>query len=55
MKKTILMSCCLALFSLLSYAQGANSIDIATEKLYMSSDVSRPVDAVGSPYVNKIF
>ena len=55
MKKTILMSCCLALFSLISYAQGANSIDIATEKLYMSSDVSRPVDAVGSPYVNKNF
>jgi hypothetical protein len=55
MKKTILTSFLLSLFSILSFCQGSNSIDIATEKLYMSSDASRPVDAVGSPYVNKNF
>ena len=55
MKKTILTTFCLAVFGLLSYGQGATSIDIATEQLYMSSDASRAVDAVGSPYVDKNF
>ncbi|ARV09438.1 hypothetical protein BTO05_07220 [Winogradskyella sp. PC-19] len=55
MKKTILASLCLGLFGILSYGQGSTSIDVATEKLYMSSDASRPIDAVGSPYVDKNF
>ncbi|RZN84793.1 MAG: hypothetical protein EVB11_01705 [Winogradskyella sp.] len=55
MKKTILTSLCLILFAFTIYSQGQSSIDIATEKLLMSSDVSQPVDALGSPYVDEKF
>lgn len=55
MKRTILTSVCVAVLGLMSYGQGATSIDVATEKLYMSSDASRPIDAFGSPYVNENF
>ncbi|SHG67892.1 hypothetical protein [Winogradskyella jejuensis] len=55
MRKSILTSLCIAVFSLFTYGQGLTSIDVASEKLYMSSDVSKPVNALGSPYVNKNF
>lgn len=55
MKKIIFTSICSAFFGLICFAQGATSIDVATEKLYMSSEVSKPVEALGSPYVNKKF
>ncbi|WP_299113654.1 hypothetical protein [uncultured Winogradskyella sp.] len=55
MKKTILTSLCLTLFVFTLFSQGQTSIDVATEKLLMSSDASRPIDAVGSPYVNENF
>lgn len=55
MKKTILTSICIAMLGLISYAQGTTSIDVATEKLYMSSDASKPINAFGSPYVNEDF
>ena len=38
-----------------SYSQGATSIDVATEKLRMSADASKPIDAQGSPYVDDNF
>ncbi|MCC1483027.1 hypothetical protein [Winogradskyella immobilis] len=37
------------------YAQGVTSIDVATEKLRMSADASKRIDAQGSPYVNEAF
>ena len=55
MRKTILASSSLALTRILTYAQNSTTTDVATEKLYMSSDASRPIDAVGSPYVDKNF
>jgi len=55
MKKTIINSLCVGLLSLISYGQGITSIDVSTEKLYMSSDTSRPIDALGSPYINENF
>lgn len=55
MKKTILTSLGLVLLTLTSFGQGITSIDVATEKLYMSSDASKAVSALGSPYVNETF
>jgi hypothetical protein len=37
------------------FSQGSTSIDIATEKLRMSSDASKAISAQGSPYVDKNF
>nr|WP_321242975.1 hypothetical protein [uncultured Psychroserpens sp.] len=40
---------------LFSYSQGITSIDIASERLIMSSDAKRTANAVGSPYINENF
>lgn len=55
MKKLILSLALVFSISSFLHAQGRVGIDIATEQLYMSSDVSKPIDAYGSPYINENF
>lgn len=55
MKKIILTVALVFSIGSFIHAQGRVGIDIATEKLYMSSDVSKPIDAYGSPYINENF
>ncbi|RNC84295.1 MAG: hypothetical protein ED556_12655 [Winogradskyella sp.] len=54
-KKTFLTGLSTLLITIFSFSQGLTSIDVSTEKLYMSSDVSKPIDALGSPYINENF
>ncbi|WP_411766725.1 hypothetical protein [Winogradskyella sp. A3E31] len=36
-------------------AQGPTSVDVATERLYMSAEASKEKSALGSPYINEKF
>ncbi|MFD1062303.1 hypothetical protein ACFQ1Q_03525 [Winogradskyella litorisediminis] len=55
MKKTILTSVFTIVIALTSFAQGVYTIDTSSERLYMSSDASKAIDAYGTPYVDENF